>query len=391
MDPDVPDNLIEIEEKDKILTEKEIISKQLLKIEQENTGDFTKNIITIKQISNNLVDILIENNIPIIPKEKIIKDKDHCIGEGSFGKVYKGKYCISENEDIIVAIKKLKLHQLANVEEIMQEIKAVSKISHERVPKFYGVWKTDKYLHLIFDYINGVTLKEWYLKNNPCPKLKLKIIIELVEVIENMHSQNIIHRDLKPENIMIMNDNVYIIDFGVSKISIHTQTGTNNQKGTVAYFGPENCSINTDLNVSSIITISPKFDIWSIGCIISYIFSNRLPWSVKIKKKSNKVNHKDSTTSTNKELKKDKDKENPKSNGKEGKEIDEKKKENTYEILADFKIIGNLTLKNAFPIPSSIPLELIEILKLCFEYNPNDRISASNLKTKLKEYYNTQE
>ena len=85
MDSDVTDNVIEIEEKDKVLTEKEIISNQLLKIQQENTGDFTKNIITIKQISNNLVDILIENNIPIIPKEKIIKERVLC------GKLYHEK------------------------------------------------------------------------------------------------------------------------------------------------------------------------------------------------------------------------------------------------------------------------------------------------------------
>jgi len=331
---------------------------------------------------------LLENNIPIIEKEKIIKDRDNIIGEGSFGKVYRGMY-----GDIMVAIKKLKLHQLANVEEIMHEIKAVSRLSHPRIPKFFGVWKTDKYLQLIFDFINGITLKEWFQTHNPSNKLKLDIIIQLVEVIEVMHSQNIIHRDLKPENILIMDQQVYVIDFGVSKISTHTQTGTNKQKGTVAYFGPENCQINTDKDVQNIITISPKYDIWSIGCITSYIFSNRYPWSVKVKpkkskdskgkeKENSKENSKECSKESSKELKNKNNSNDTKSN-----KEDDKDKDKKYENLKDYNIIGNLTLKVSFPIPKCLPQELIDILELCFLYNPNDRISATNLKLKLKDYY----
>ncbi len=355
---------------------------------------------SIKEITNNLHHVLVENKITIIEEGKIIKNKNQLLGEGSFGKVYKGTY-----GKIEVAIKKLKLHQMANIDEIMQEIKAVSTISHPQVPKFYGVWKTDKYLHLIFDYIDGVTLKQWFQNNSISNKQKVDIMIKLVDIIEKMHGQGIIHRDLKPENILIMKDEVYVIDFGVSKISVHTQTGTNNQKGTVAYFGPENCSIDTGKDVNSIIIISPKYDIWSIGCIISFIFSNQPPWSVKAKLKKTKEdkgkeNKEIIDKESSKEVKKIKETNIVKEEVKNGKETKEKeieenktdktpKKQSCYEVMKDYYIIGLLTKQTKFPIPKILPQEIIDILLLCFEYNPNNRISANNLGKKLRDCYNS--
>lgn len=329
---------------------------------------------SMKEITLNLAKTLLENKIHIIESKEIIKDKSKKLGEGSFGKVYKGYYGDKE-----VAIKRLKLQQIVSIKEIMQEIKAVSRLApNPRVPKFYGVWNTEKYLHLIFEYINGVDLKQWFRTEKPNDKLKLDIIIQLVSVIEEMHSQNVIHRDLKPENILIMNNTVYVIDFGVSKISSHTQTGTNNQKGTVAYYPPENCCIDTQIDAQNIIKISQKFDIWSIGCITSFIFSGQPPWS-KLRKS---ISHKDKENTDNglKEVYEKKE------------SIEEKKNEKKveikdYKVSEDLKIIFSLTKKQRFPIPENIPQQLKMILLMCFEYNPLERIYAADLKNKLLDYY----
>ena len=198
---------------------------------------------TIKQITQELYELLPVHNIPVIENDKIIKDKKNLIGEGSFGKVYAGKY-----GDIDVAIKKLKLTEDAVLNEIVQEMISCTKLSHPRIPKFYGVWRTDKYLHLIFDYIKGTNLQNWKQNNkNATHKEIVDIAIQIVEIMAGIHSQNVIHRDLKPENIMLMDGRIYIIDFGVSKISMHTITGTNVARGTPRYFGPENCCTNDDV------------------------------------------------------------------------------------------------------------------------------------------------
>jgi len=169
------------------------------------------------------------------------------------------------------------------------------------------------------------------------PEEKLYFSIQLVEIIEKLHEENLIHRDLKPGNIMIMKGKVYIIDFGVSKIASHTQTGTKHQSGTIPYMGPENYKVNTDTSSDKIINISTKFDIWSIGCILSYLFSKIQPWGDKIN---------------------------------------------------ETKIIMKLSRGKDFPIPVDvIPSELVSILKMCLEIKPENRISAKDLCVKLKELY----
>lgn len=279
-------------------------------------------------INEKLINFIEQNNINIISEDKITKLNK--IGEGSFGKVYKGVY-----GDIFVAIKKLRLQNIDNSEVIIQEIKGVGKITHPQIPRFHGIWKTQKRLHLIFDYIDGDTLTKFI------PDLsyeeKLNISIQLVEIIEKLHEENLIHRDLKPGNIMIMKGKVYIIDFGVSKIASHTLTYTKSQSGTIPYMGPENYKVNLGQNQdpSKIINISTKFDIWSLGCILSYLFTKVPPWGDK---------------------------------------------------ASDTSIIMKLSSGKKFPIPHNIlPKEFEDVLKMCLEVNVENRISAKDLCVKLKE------
>ena len=140
-----------------------------------------------------------------------------------------------------------------------------------KIPKFYGVWNDSKnYFNLIFGFVNGDTL------NSCLDKLKdgekAKIILEICEVLVDIHNLNLIHRDLKPGNIMIDNRfglaTAYLIDFGTSKIASHTVSKTQTQSGTIAYMAPENFCVKMNSDNEGSIDISTKFDVWSFGCLI---------------------------------------------------------------------------------------------------------------------------
>jgi serine/threonine protein kinase len=125
---------------------------------------------------------------------------------------------------------------------------------------------------------------------------RLKVIIELVKIINDLHHINIAHRDIKCDNILVKlpkimgaDIKVVLIDFAFSKEVI------NNKKeygrlGTVNYYSPE-LFFKGKYN--------PKDnDVWSLGVVI-YILATKgyypylYPKGYEGKLRANKLNHKD--------------------------------------------------------------------------------------------------
>ena len=217
-------------------------------------------------------------NTTIVSENEITKDCT--IGEGGFGKVYKGKY-----KNNLVAIKKIKLIEKTPeiFTDLVNEIKAIQTADIPGVPKFYGIFKKKGNYHLLFEFVCGKTLKEIYPLMNY--DQKLITLYKLSALLESLHSKLLIHRDIKPSNVMIKEDSsVILIDFGVSKIARHTKTYTMLQKGTVSYMQPEQFQIdlnkyeNPDIDDVKPVPISTKSDIWSLGVMTSEIFSGVQPY-----------------------------------------------------------------------------------------------------------------
>lgn len=241
-----------------------------------------------EQLENNFEEAIIKMGGKMIPSTEVVKEA--LIGEGGFGKVYKGKY-----GNIPVAIKKITLQEKSSevFDVLLNEIKIVIETNIDEIPKFIGIMKKKGKYNLISEFINGSNLKETYKKMSY--KEKIKVMCDLCEIIEKIHSKNLIHRDIKPANVMIEEEQkdsnkahknrVRLIDFGIAKIAIHTSTFTSTQIGTVPYMPPEQFQIDlnrfSDPNADDVkpVPISTKSDIWSLGVMISEIFSGVKPYS----------------------------------------------------------------------------------------------------------------
>jgi len=86
------------------------------------------------------------------------------------------------------------------------------------VPKVIRV--DDKKMNLEIEHIDGVKVRDLFDRNDE--KLKRKVCRELGKTIKKMHQNDIIHGDLTTSN-MIWNDKLYLIDFGLGKISIRVE------------------------------------------------------------------------------------------------------------------------------------------------------------------------
>lgn len=228
---------------------------------------------------------LSEINVINIKDDEIVEDKLGVLGMGTFGCVRKGVY----KGSIQVAIKELIFNSKEMtpdevIKDIINEIKAftIAEQLHPAIVKFYGVWKQVNRICFVFELIDGTDF------NKVCDKMddkkKLEAVVEICDVVGTLHSKKLIHRDIKPSNIMIENKTgkVRIIDFGTVKIAKNENTFTVNQKGTDNYMSPELIKIieldEDDESDVCHFSVSPKVDVWAVGCVISEIFSGFIPW-----------------------------------------------------------------------------------------------------------------
>jgi serine/threonine protein kinase len=165
---------------------------------------------------------------------------------------------------------------------LANEIVILANSNHFSIPKLYGVVLDKKIIGVVTTYIDGKKLDKIDIGQLDS-KCKIYIIKSLSNALDYLHSNNFIHRDIKPENIMVdAKLNVYLIDFGISKIITTCDKTLTRAKGTVYYLAPDTLEA-AELSESNEIMsyITPKVDVWAYGCIVSYLFSGYKPWCNK--------------------------------------------------------------------------------------------------------------
>lgn len=116
---------------------------------------------------------------------------------------------------------------------------------------------------IVMEHIDGETLKSLINRKAMTHELGRKIILQLMNALEYMHSKQIIHRDLKPSNIMITHtgQNVKIIDFGLSDSDAFFIL--KHPAGTTGFIAPEQFMPDAKAE--------PRTDIFSLGMVIAEI------------------------------------------------------------------------------------------------------------------------
>ena len=144
--------------------------------------------------------------------------------------------------------------------QTMQEARVVSKLQHPNIISLYEVGEHNNTPYLVFEYVEGFTLRE-VIKRKKALSIPnvLKIMSLILDGISQAHQQGIIHHDLKPENILISSKGVpRVMDFGISLITNENSEANHQQKGTLQYMAPECFSDGV---------VSTSTDVFSLGLI----------------------------------------------------------------------------------------------------------------------------
>ncbi|CAF1924176.1 unnamed protein product, partial [Brassica napus] len=199
---------------------------------------------------------------------------DCFLGEGGFGKVYKGTL---EKLDQVVAIKQLDRNGAQGIREFVVEVLTLSLADHPNLVKLIGFCAEGDQRLLVYEYMPLGSLED-HLHDLPSGKkpldwnTRMKIAAGAARGLEYLHDRMkppVIYRDLKCSNILLGEDyQPKLSDFGLAKVGpsgdkTHVSTRV---MGTYGYCAP-------DYAMTGQLTF--KSDIYSFGVVLLELITGR--------------------------------------------------------------------------------------------------------------------
>lgn len=205
-----------------------------------------------------------------IPREEVLFGDE--ISEGSFGKVYRGKWNGTK-----VVIKCVKIDGQSDVDKrkflremFVREVDIWEKARHPNIVRFCGACNVGLSWFIVSEYASGRTLPQYLHKHGR--SLVWRQLHEVALGLLYLHKNGIIHSDIKSNNILVSkNGKAMLNDFGLS--FEQSKSRLNVKKwGAVQWRPPEYVLENG---------AGPSFagDVYSLGmCIVEAVTGRGSPW-----------------------------------------------------------------------------------------------------------------
>lgn len=212
--------------------------------------------------------------IPIYSYKEMEKSADFFsdkrrLGNGAYGTVYSGKL----NGDEWVAIKRIRHRDANSIDQVVNEIKLLSSVSHPNLVRLLGCSIENEEQMLVYEFMpNGTLLQHLQREKGdglPWP-VRLAIAVETAQAISYLHNAMcppIYHRDIKSSNILLDGDfRSKVADFGLSRLGMTTESShvSTAPQGTPGYLDPQ---------YHQHFHLSDKSDVYSFGVVLIEIIT----------------------------------------------------------------------------------------------------------------------
>ncbi|MEM9908094.1 MAG: serine/threonine-protein kinase, partial [Cyanobacteria bacterium P01_D01_bin.44] len=209
------------------------------------------------------------------------------LGQGGFGISYLAED--SQRFDEHCVLKEFKpvrnsgkaLHKAINL--FKREAKTLYKINHPQIPKFLACFTQAQRLFIGIEYIDGVNYLNLLQQRKQAGKgfseaEMIPWLMQMLQVIDHLHSLNIMHRDISPENVMYSQklQLPVLIDFGlvnngVAELLEDDMSATEHSATVAGKFGyspPEQMRLGKCF---------PSSDLYALGVTVIVLMTGKHP------------------------------------------------------------------------------------------------------------------
>ncbi|GAC1436622.1 MAG: hypothetical protein NVSMB51_08370 [Solirubrobacteraceae bacterium] len=197
------------------------------------------------------------------------------IGEGTFGRVYRG---FDRRLARTVAVKVIKPWWAEDPEWVARfegEARLLARLSDPGIVRVYDISESPDGLYYVAELVEGESLAELLHREGPlAPERARRVAEQLCGALAQAHAQGIVHRDIKPANILLPAVGpVKVGDFGVARLTEGSSfPGAATAIGTPQYMSPEQARGEHATAAS---------DVYASGVVLYEMLTGRTPFAGK--------------------------------------------------------------------------------------------------------------
>lgn len=193
------------------------------------------------------------------------------IGEGTFGRVYRGRDRRLARPVAIKVIKPWWAEDPEWVRSFEREAQLLASISDPGIVQIFDVGSAREGLYYVTELVDGESLVSRLRAGWLDPDEAAGIAEQMARALAGAHYQRVVHRDVKPANVLISSDGrVKVTDFGVARLAEGSTDGLGGTVvGTPRYMAPEQASGAA---------ASPATDVYGVGVVLYEMLAGHPPF-----------------------------------------------------------------------------------------------------------------